>query len=73
MLIGFFIIINKNITPRYKMQELINVLNEMAQKYGISENDMAVMQEAIAKVESSDGEEFEYKEDVDISEEPEEE
>lgn len=55
------------------MQELINVLNEMSQKYGISEKDMAVIQEAIAKVESSDGEEFEYKEDLDISEEPEEE
>lgn len=52
------------------MQELINILNEMAEKYGISEDDMATIQEAISNVESSGDEEFEYKEDVDISEEP---
>ena len=52
------------------MQELINILNEMAKKYGISEDDMATIQEAISDVESSGDEEFEYKEDVDISEEP---
>lgn len=54
------------------MQELINILNEMAEKYGISEDDMATIQEAISNVESSGDEEFEYKEDVDISEEPKE-
>lgn len=52
------------------MQELINILNEMAEKYGISEDDMATIQEAISNVESSGDEEFEYKEDVDVSEEP---
>lgn len=52
------------------MQELINILNEMAKKYGISEDDMATIQEAISNVESSGDEEFEYKEDVDVSEEP---
>ena len=52
------------------MQELINILNEMAEKYGISEDDMATIQEAISDVESSGDEEFDYKEDVDISEEP---
>lgn len=52
------------------MQELINILNEMAEKYGISEDDMATIQEAISDVESNGDEEFEYKEDVDISEEP---
>ena len=52
------------------MQELINILNEMAKKYGISEDDMVTIQEAISNVESSGDEEFEYKEDVDISEEP---
>lgn len=52
------------------MQELINILNEMAKKYGISEDDMATIQEAISNVESSGDEEFDYKEDVDISEEP---
>lgn len=52
------------------MQELINILNEMAEKYGISEDDMATIQEAISNVESSGDEEFDYKEDVDISEEP---
>lgn len=52
------------------MQELINILNEMAEKYGISEDDMATIQEAISNVESSGDEEFEYKEDVDISDEP---
>ena len=50
------------------MQELINILNEMAEKYGISEDDMATIQEAISNVESSGDEEFEYKEDVDVSE-----
>lgn len=50
------------------MQELINILNEMAEKYGISEDDMATIQEAISDVESSGDEEFEYKEDVDVSE-----
>lgn len=54
------------------MQELINILNEMAKKYGISEDDMATIQEAISNVESSGDEEFEYKEDVDVSEEPKE-
>lgn len=54
------------------MQELINILNEMAEKYGISEDDMATIQEAISNVESSGEEEFEYKEDVDVSEKPEE-
>ncbi len=54
------------------MQELINILNEMAEKYGISEDDMATIQEAISNVESSGDEEFEYKEDVDVSEEPKE-
>jgi hypothetical protein len=49
------------------MQELINILNEMAEKYGISEDDMATIQEAISNVESSGDEEFEYKEDVDVS------
>ena len=52
------------------MQELINILNEIAEKYGISEDDMATIQEAISDVESSGDEEFEYKEDVDISDEP---
>ena len=52
------------------MQELINILNEMAKKYGISEDDMATIQEAISDVESSGDEEFEYKEDVDVSEKP---
>lgn len=52
------------------MQELINILNEMAEKYGISEDDMATIQEAISNVESSGDEEFEYKEDVDVSEKP---
>lgn len=52
------------------MQELINILNEMAEKYGISEDDMATIQEAISNVESSGDEEFEYKEDVDVSKEP---
>lgn len=54
------------------MQELINILNEMAEKYGISEDDMATIQEAISNVESSGDEEFDYKEEVDVSEEPEE-
>lgn len=54
------------------MQELINILNEMAKKYGISEDDMATIQEAISNVESSSDEEFEYKEDVDVSEKPKE-
>lgn len=53
------------------MQELINILNEMAEKYGISEDDMATIQEAISNVESSGDEEFEYKEDVDVSEDSE--
>lgn len=52
------------------MQELINILNEMAEKYGISEDDMATIQEAISDVESSGDEEFEYKEDVDVSDKP---
>lgn len=52
------------------MQELINILNEMAEKYGISEDDMATIQEAISNVESSGDEEFEYKEDVDVSDKP---
>ena len=52
------------------MQELIIILNDMAEKYGISEDDMATIQEAISNVESSGDEEFEYKEDVDISDEP---
>ena len=53
------------------MQELINILNEMAEKYGISEDDMATIQEAISNVESSGDEEFEYKEEVDVSEDSE--
>jgi len=54
------------------MQELINILNEMAEKYGISGDDMATIQEAISNIESSGDEEFDYKEEVDVSEEPEE-
>lgn len=53
------------------MQELINILNEMAEKYGISEDDMATIQEAISNVESSGDEEFDYKEEVDVSEDSE--
>jgi hypothetical protein len=55
------------------MNELVNLLNELAKKYGISEEDMAAIQEAIANVESNGDEEFEYSEEVDLSEEPEEE
>ena len=44
------------------MNELLNLLNSLIEKYKIEEEDVAAIQEAIAKVEGSEGEEFSYKE-----------
>lgn len=54
------------------MNELINLLNEIFKKYGVSEEEISAVQEAIANVEGSGDDEFGYEEE-DISEEPEEE
>ena len=44
------------------MNELLNLLNSLIEKYKIEEEDVAAIQEAIAKVEGSEDEEFSYKE-----------
>lgn len=54
------------------MQELMDLLNSLIEKYNIEQADVAAIQEAIANVEGSGDDEFGYEE-VDISEEPEEE
>ena len=54
------------------MNELLNILNEIFKKYGVSEEEVSAVQEAIANVEGNGDEEFKYEvEEKDISEEPE--
>lgn len=52
------------------MQELMDLLNSLIEKYNIEQADVAAIQEAVANVEGSGDDEFGYEEDVDISEEP---
>lgn len=44
------------------MQELMDLLNELIEKYQIEEGDVARIQEVIAKVEGNGDEEFSYEE-----------
>ena len=56
------------------MNELLNILNEIFKKYGVSEEEVSAVQEAIANVEGNGDKEFKYEtEETDISEEPEDE
>ena len=46
------------------MNELLSLLNSLVEKYGISEEDVAKIQEAISKVEGSEDEDFAYSEET---------
>ena len=45
------------------MQELMNLLNELVEKYQMEEADVARIKEALAKVEGAGDEEFAYEEE----------
>lgn len=53
------------------MENLMNVLQMIIDKYNINEEDVAILQEALSALEMGGAEEFGYEEpEQDISEEP---
>lgn len=53
------------------MEQLMNVLQILIEKYQIAEEDVAAIQEALSMLENGGNEEFGYEEpEQDISEEP---
>lgn len=53
------------------MDQLMNVLQGLIEKYQVSEQDVAILQEALSALEMGGAEEFGYEEpEQDISEEP---
>ena len=54
------------------MQNLLDLLNSLVEKYNMEQADVVAIQEAIASIEGAADTEFQYEpeEEVDISEEP---
>lgn len=46
------------------MEMLLNVLNELIQKYQVAEEDVAALQEALGMLENGGADEFGYEEPV---------
>lgn len=47
------------------MQKLLEILNELIQKYNIAEEDVNAIQAALSEIEGNDSEEFAYNEEED--------
>lgn len=45
------------------MQKLLEILNELIQKYNIAEEDVNAIQAALSELEGNTSEEFEYEEE----------
>lgn len=45
------------------MQNLVTILNDLIAKYSMSDEDVAMIQDALAALEGSMGEEFVYEEE----------
>lgn len=43
------------------MKELVNLLNELFEKYKVDEQDIVAVQQAVANVEGDDNDEFVYE------------
>lgn len=55
-------IINTNIRGT-KMNKLLEILNELIQKYNIAEEDVNAIQAALSEIEGNSDEEFKYEDE----------